>query len=54
MTAENRKNRPGPEPDRLKVEIDPQEALRRLLTKPPPEKAEGDGDDGEDDESERV
>ena len=40
--------KPGPEADRLKIELEPEEALRRLLTKPPPPKDR----DEEEDESE--
>lgn len=39
-------------PDRLKIEEDPQEALRKLLTKPPPDESESEAEEGqgEDDE----
>ena len=44
----------GPNPDRLKIELDPAEALKRLLTKPPADAAHDDGDEeSESDEAAR-
>ena len=40
MATESKK-KPGPEPERLKIEGDPQEALRKLVTTPPPPDDEG-------------
>ena len=40
------KRKPGPDPDRLKIEGDPEEALQRLL-KTPPKKAEDDSEEPE-------
>ena len=34
------KDKPGPDPERLVVEEDPEEALRRLLRKPDRDKSE--------------
>lgn len=31
------KRKPGPEPERVKIEGDPEEALRKLLSTPPPD-----------------
>jgi len=55
VTEPKRDSKPGPEAERLKIEMDPKEALRRLLTKPPPDDDEGQDDetgDGEDAEPE--
>ena len=35
MNKEKRKTRPGPDPEVLKIEGDPEEALERLLNAPP-------------------
>jgi hypothetical protein len=54
VTNAVRQRKPGPEPERLKIEKDPEEALRKLLTPKPTEQDDA-GDDGEepDDDSPR-
>ena len=51
VTQPDTKSKPGPDPDRLKIEGDPEEALRKLL-KTPPKKAEGDSKETEAEEPE--
>lgn len=45
------RQKPGPEPKTLNIESDPEEALRKLLTTPPPERQDEPEGADEDEES---
>lgn len=42
----------GPKPERLRIEDDPQDALRKLLSTPPPEPDSGELDEEQDEQAE--
>lgn len=49
MSTKKGQKKPGPEADRLKIDLEPEEALRRLLTQPPPPKDRDEEDESEED-----
>ncbi len=47
MAKVDRKRKPGPEDERVKIEGDPHEALRKLVTTLPPTEPEPETEEGE-------
>lgn len=52
MTDAEAKTKRGPKPERLRIEEDPQAALRKLLSTPPPEAEAGELDEEQEEQAE--